>query len=79
MSATVTADGLPNQLFTGHVVAISPRMANKSLHSDRPSEIYDTKVREVIVELRDATQMIVGLRVDMQVNTELHDEKARGA
>lgn len=78
MRATVTADGLPNQPFTGHVVAISPHMANKILRSDRPSELYDTKMREVMLELSDATQLIVGLRVDVEFDANLHKEAARG-
>jgi HlyD family secretion protein len=76
---TVTADGLPNQSFMGHVVAISPRMANKTVHSDHPSELYDTKIREVMLELSNAAQLIVGLRVDVQFNADLHGEKAPGA
>jgi HlyD family secretion protein len=64
MTASVTADGLPNQSFAGHVISISPRMETKTIHSDRPVELYDTKVREVLVELDTRDPMIVGLRVD---------------
>jgi len=65
MQATVTADGLPGQSFKGHVISISPRMDTKSIHSDRPFELYDTKVREVLVELDTKELLIIGLRVDV--------------
>jgi HlyD family secretion protein len=65
MQAQVTADGIPNTTFTGIVVSISPCMADKSVDAGRPNELYDTKVREVLLELDNATQLIVGLRVDV--------------
>ena len=65
MKASVTADGLPGQAFAGHVISISPRMDTKTIHADRPFELYDTKVREVLVELDTKEQLIVGLRVDV--------------
>jgi HlyD family secretion protein len=65
MSANVTADGIPDMIFTGHVVSISPGMADKSVDAGRPNELYDTKVREVLLELENADQLIIGLRVDV--------------
>lgn len=67
MKASVTADGLPGQEFAGHVLSISPRMETKTINSDRPFELYDTKVREVLVELDTKEPLIVGLRVDVSV------------
>ena len=67
MTARVTADGLPGTTFAGHVIAISPRMETKSIHADEPYELYDSKVREVLVELEAAEPLIVGLRVDVIV------------
>jgi multidrug resistance efflux pump len=67
MKATVTADGLLGQSFTGHVISISPRMETKTINSDRPFELYDTKVREVLLELDTKEPLIVGLRVDVSV------------
>ena len=60
MSARITADGMPNASFTGTVISISPQMAGKSFHSDHPNELYDTKMREVLVELSDVQNSIVG-------------------
>jgi len=47
-------------------------MTHKSLKSDRPDELYDTKVREVWIDLAEANQtgLVVGLRVDVKVATE---------
>jgi multidrug resistance efflux pump len=65
MPARVTADGIPNTTFTGRVVSISPCMVDKLVDADRPNELYDMKVREVLLELDGASQLIVGLRVDV--------------
>jgi multidrug resistance efflux pump len=50
MPAVIVADGLPGQNFQGSIVQCSPRMARKFSYSDRADEMYDTKVREVIIE-----------------------------
>jgi hypothetical protein len=68
MKSNVTADGLHGQSFAGHVISISPRMETKTIHSDRPFELYDSKVREVMVELDTKEQLIVGLRVDVTID-----------
>jgi multidrug resistance efflux pump len=65
MSAAVTADGLPDKTFSGRVISLSPRMATKAIHAERPQELYDTKVREVLLELEETEEIIVGLRVDV--------------
>ena len=40
-------------------------MAPKSLYSGKSNELYDVKVREVIVELKTNDGLIIGLRVDV--------------
>jgi HlyD family secretion protein len=65
--ATVTADGIPGRQLQGRVCRISPRMTRKELSSDRPNERFDTKVREVWIELKDAGPLVVGLRVDASI------------
>ena len=64
MAARVTADGLRSRELRGHIVRLSPRMDDKSLWNDRPSERLDTKTREVWIELDDPPS-VVGLRVDV--------------
>ncbi|HUT92111.1 MAG TPA: HlyD family efflux transporter periplasmic adaptor subunit [Thermoguttaceae bacterium] len=68
MPATITADGLPDKL-QGRITRLSPRMSPKSLWSDDPAERYDTKTREVWIELEDAEALVVGLRVDVVIDT----------
>ena len=38
--------------------------------TDDPAEFYDTKVREVWVELGAAADLVVGLRVDVTIDPE---------
>lgn len=70
MPAQITADGLPGQTFTGRVAALSPAMTRKELWSDHPTERYDTKTREVWIDL-DPTpshaNLVVGLRVEVAI------------
>ncbi|MBN1912437.1 MAG: efflux RND transporter periplasmic adaptor subunit [Pirellulales bacterium] len=64
MNALITADGLPGQEFHGRVVHLSPRMTHKELLTHDPTERYDTKTREVWIELDEPDKLVVGLRVD---------------
>ncbi len=63
----VMADGLPGREFRGRVSHFSPRMGRKELWSDQPAERYDTKTREVWIDLDDAAELVVGLRVDVVI------------
>lgn len=64
--AKVTADGLPNESFTGQVTHLSPKMTYKPLTTDAPGERLDTKTREVYITLdQPAAELVVGLRVDV--------------
>jgi ABC exporter DevB family membrane fusion protein len=66
--ATVTADGLSGQTFTGQVTHLSPRMTFKPLTTDAPGERLDTKTREVWITLNQPSpEMVVGLRVDVML------------
>jgi multidrug resistance efflux pump len=64
MPATVTTDGLPGQTYTGKVSVVSPRMTAKHTFSGSANEVYDTMVREVLVDVPNAPELI-GLRVDV--------------
>lgn len=68
--AEVTADGLPDKKFAARVASMSPRMNAKKLATNRPNEMYDAKVREVVLEVEapiGESQLLVGLRVDAQI------------
>ncbi|MBN2292701.1 MAG: HlyD family efflux transporter periplasmic adaptor subunit [Pirellulales bacterium] len=65
MTANIRADGFPGREFKGHVVRLSPKMGRKELWSDQPTERYDTKTREIWIELEENDQWVVGLRLDV--------------
>ena len=67
MPARVAADGLRGFEARGRVVRLAPRMTQKPLRTDDPQERFDTKVREVWIELDDsgAEKLVVGLPVDV--------------
>jgi multidrug resistance efflux pump len=70
VKAKITADGLPDQAYAAVVGSLSPRMERKTLTSGQPDELYDTKVREVLLDVNPtstATGLIVGLRVDVVI------------
>jgi multidrug efflux pump subunit AcrA (membrane-fusion protein) len=69
MPATVTSDGLPGQVYEGTVSVVSPRMTAKHTFSGAANEVYDTMVREVLVEVPNAPKLI-GLRVDVSFPVE---------
>ena len=70
MLATVVTDGLPDKQFKGRVYRVSPRMDRKELWSDHPAERYDTKTREIWIELDQGELLVVGLRVDVVIDPE---------
>lgn len=68
MAVTVRTDGLPGREFNGRVVRLGCRMGRKQIWSDRPAERYDTKTREVWIELDHSDSLVVGLRVDAMID-----------
>jgi HlyD family secretion protein len=48
--------------FPGKVVEIAQRMGRKNQRTDEPTERIDTKIREVVLELDDARELVPGLR-----------------
>ena len=45
-------------------------MQRKSLTSDDPAEHFDTKVREVWIDVDKTPDFVIGLRVDVMIHTE---------
>jgi HlyD family secretion protein len=68
MAAKVAVDGLRGRELQGRIVRLSPRMDRKSLRTDHPTERYDTKTREVWIELQLGPPLVIGLRVDVTIN-----------
>ena len=57
-------------------------MMTKTQATNRPDELYDTKVREVLLEVSPAgggMELIVGLRVDVLFTVEAESVPASGA
>lgn len=71
MTATVVADGLSEQKFSGRITHLSPRMTAKQIWSDDPHERYDTKAREIWIDLDSGENLVVGLRVDVVIDPQL--------
>jgi HlyD family secretion protein len=51
-----------NRKFPGKVVDIAQRMGRKNQRTDDPTERIDTKIREVVLELDNAPELVPGLR-----------------
>jgi HlyD family secretion protein len=62
--AYVTADAFGKQKFWGHVMRIGGELGRKNVRTDEPTERVDTKILETLVEMDDARELPVGLRVD---------------
>jgi len=71
MACKVTVDGLPDRRLNGRVAEITPRMSHKELWSDRPGERLDTKTREAWIDLEPASDLVVGLRVDVTIDPQV--------
>jgi HlyD family secretion protein len=69
MLATVSAEGLPGQKFVGRISRLSPQMSRKQVWNDDPTERLDTKIREVWINLDDALDVPLGLRVDVTIDS----------
>ncbi|MBX3441583.1 MAG: efflux RND transporter periplasmic adaptor subunit [Planctomyces sp.] len=63
--AAVVADARPNQEYGGCVVWIAPSMQEKRLRHHKPGERSDVRVREVLVQLDEGSDLVVGLPVDV--------------
>ena len=71
MLAKITVDALRDRELLGRVVRLSPRMDRKSVWSNRATERYDTKTREVWIELQPGPPLVLGLRVDVTIDLKI--------
>jgi HlyD family secretion protein len=65
--AMITSDGIADARIVGRVAQLRPRLTNKKMHTDRPGERLDSRIREVWIELVDPPEMVVGLPVDVWI------------
>jgi RND family efflux transporter MFP subunit len=69
--AVVTAEGEPDKSYEGVVQSCSPYVTPKSHRHLKPGELFDIRVREVIVELANGADLLVGLPVDVFIDPEV--------
>jgi HlyD family secretion protein len=63
--ALVTAAARPGKSYQGTVRACAPGFRPKLQHRLRPGERLDIRVREVVIDLEDVTDLLVGLPVEV--------------
>jgi len=63
--AYVVADGNQDVRYSGRVTWAAPVMGPKAHRHHRPGEMYDLEVREVLIVLDDAQELVIGLPVDV--------------
>jgi HlyD family secretion protein len=73
--AVVTADGYPNQEFSGKVAVVIPRMGNRAPQTDQPNEYKDMYFREVLIDLESTADLPVKLRVKVRIDHSTNENK----
>jgi HlyD family secretion protein len=68
-----------NRKFPGKVVDIAQRMGRKNQRTDDPTERIDTKIREVVMELDDARELVPGLRATGYLSETKLDSSSKSA
>lgn len=63
--AVVIADGKPDRQYAGIVHSCSPFVAPKVQRHLKPGEMVDIRVREVLIELADGSDLLIGLPVEV--------------
>ncbi len=66
--AKITADGLPGETFEGTVVFRAPWMDEKQHRTHKPNELLDVRTREIVIELNQADQLVIGLPVEVSIS-----------
>ncbi len=65
-----TADAWPGRRFAGHVVEVARRMGRKNVRTDDPTERLDTKILEVVLQLDEPRDLLLGQRVTAYLQAE---------
>lgn len=72
-AATVTVDGQPDVQYRGRLTWAAPVMGPKSQRHHQPGEKYDVEVREVLIVLDNADELVVGLPVNVFITKAEND------
>jgi HlyD family secretion protein len=65
--AIITVDGLPGREFRGQVSSVLFRMGRETPQSDAPGEYKDVHYRPLLIDLVDADELPVNLRVQARI------------
>jgi len=74
--AEITADGLPDDRFTGTITWIAPSMQPKKQLHHQPGERIDIKTREVLIAIDDPKNLVIGLPVEVFIQPERTESPA---
>jgi multidrug resistance efflux pump len=66
--AAVSADGIPGRRFEATVRSCAPGVGPKSQRHMKPGEMFDVRVREILIELADGADLLIGLPVDVLIS-----------
>lgn len=75
-SATVTASGRMEWKYAGRIVSCAPYVQPKSHRHLNPGERLDVRVREIVVELDDGADLLIGLPVEVFINVEAPEDRS---
>lgn len=71
LPVAIRADGLDQRELQGTIASLGHRMQPKPMFGSRPTERYDTKSREVWIDITSQEpRLIIGLRVDVYIYLE---------
>lgn len=73
----VTADGYPGQEFVGQVREVAGRMGKDAPQTDAPGEYKDVYFREVLLDLENATDLPLNLRVQVRMKPASSTQQGR--
>lgn len=68
--AVITSDALPGESFPGKVVEVGSQMGKKSLRTNDPGEMVDTRVLEAKVAVAEHPHLLLALMVDVLITVD---------
>ena len=69
--ATIAVVGRTDRQYLGQVASCSPHVRPKFHRHLKPGERLDVRVREVVIDLTDGSDLLIGLPVEVFINIQL--------
>lgn len=69
-TAEVSSDALPGEVFPGRVVEVGSQMGKKSLRTNDPGEMVDTRVLEAKISVEKHPHLVLALMVDALITVD---------